>query len=112
MKMNYKKTLKILLKCGLYAFLMSRMFHPILSTTFSGECLTIKSFLDIAVIKLLGFISSISDDKFEKIGTFVLFCNAFFFAYFFAKICGLYKTFKDFKIWQKCLIFQNLIILV
>jgi len=87
------------------------MFHPILTTTFSGECLTIKSFLDLAILKILGFTAS-NADIFEKVGTFILFFNLLFLTYFFAKICGLYKAFKDYKIWQKFLIFLLITILI
>ena len=53
-----------------------------------------------------------ADSTYEKITTFVLFFNLLFFIYFFAKICGLYKTFKDFKLWQKFLIFLLITVLV
>ncbi|MBQ7286269.1 MAG: hypothetical protein IJW73_00740 [Candidatus Gastranaerophilales bacterium] len=111
--MNYKKTINVILRCGIYAYIVSRMFHLSTQTNIISDIVLLKIFVDLFIFEIIfNWLPSLSDNTINNIANIFLFINSSFFIYFFAKICGLYKTFKDFKLWQKFLIFLLITILI
>jgi len=111
--MNYKKIVNIILRCGIYVFVFSRAFN--MSPSFSGisDISFIKILSDMFVLDILfSFKTNISSTISSSITFLLLSFNALFFAYFYAKLCGLYKLFEKYRFWQKFLIFSLLSILI
>jgi len=111
--MNYKKVINIILRCALHIFALSRLFN---------NCPEINPFLTISLGKgildfflfcgLFYWLTYFSDNAINIIVEITVCTNLLFFTYFYAKLCGLYKLFKTYKLWQKHLIFLSITLLI
>jgi len=111
--MDYKKVLNILLRCTIYIYIVARMFNMYPDTN-------VISFISL-VITLSGMILgdyltyyqiNVPDGVTNSSVELLLVLNMIFLSYFYAKLCGLYKLFKNNKLWQKHLIFLSITLLV
>ena len=111
--MSYKKIVNIILRCGIYVFVLSRLLNVCLEINFIFTIGAIKAMLDLILFDaIFCWLPSFSEKAINILGTIIMCCNLFFFAYFYAKLCGLYKLFKNYRFWQKFLIFSLLSILI
>ena len=110
--MSYKKIVNIILRCGIYVFVFSRITNENINLNIIYEIWAVKTFFDFALIELMGIFIKISEQLFNILETVILIFNFIFFAYFYAKLCGLYKLFEKYRFWQKFLIFSLLSVLI
>ena len=111
--MNYKKIINIILRCFIYVYILSRLINGCPEINITFVIATTKAILDFFLFSALFFwLPKISDNAINIIGEISFYSNLIFFSYFYAKLCGLYKLFKNNKLWQRNLIFLLLAILV
>lgn len=107
--MNYKKVINIILRCGLYVYIMSRISNPFPEINIFFFISVIKCLIDLFLLNITFGINDINGTMFENN---VIIFNFLLFAYFYAKICGIYKLFKECLFWKKFLIFILLSFLI
>lgn len=111
--MNCKKIINIILRCGIYVYILSRMFNlcPEIGP------ISFVSFITTLLGMILGdyltyYKIDVADEITNSSANLTIMLNMIFLSYVYAKLCGLYKFFKNYKLWQRNLIFLLIILLV
>ena len=111
--MNYKKVINVIFRCGVYIYIAARMLNVCLESNYIFTIGAIKVLFDFVFLDIVSrWVSLFSKVDINDLANVLMCLNLLFFSYFYAKLCGLYKLFKTYKLWQKHLIFLSITLLI